>query len=169
MKKLLVVVDYQTEFVIGVYGFERAQRLEQHICQKIDDYQRAGQTVAFTFDDYYKDEDYTLSPNRLLKGQRGFELFGRVRQLFQPDIHPHFHKETYGSFSLGKYAQNQQFDAIELVGISTHMCVLANAIVLQSALPQCKITLDPEGIASPDFTLERQALSLLDRLNIRCS
>lgn len=169
MKKLLVVVDYQAEFVVGIYGFAKAQKLEEYICQKICAYEQAGHTVAFTFDDYYKDDDISLSPSRMLFGQKGWELFGKVRQLFRPAVHPHFRKETYGCFSLGQYAQKQQFDAIELVGISTHMCVLANAIILQAALPQCRITLDPDGIASPDKLLEQHSLAILKHLGIRCS
>ena len=36
MKKALIVVDYQKDFVDGALGFEKAVQLEQAICRKIE-------------------------------------------------------------------------------------------------------------------------------------
>lgn len=36
--KLLIVVDYQNDFVNGSLGFKKAEELEQRIVQKIKEY-----------------------------------------------------------------------------------------------------------------------------------
>ena len=44
MKKLLIVVDYQNDFVDGVLGFKRAQEIENNIVNKIKKYQENNHT-----------------------------------------------------------------------------------------------------------------------------
>ena len=48
MKKLLLVVDYQKDFVDGALGFPGAEALDGPIAEKIAAYRAAGDDVAFT-------------------------------------------------------------------------------------------------------------------------
>ena len=50
MKKLLIVVDYQKDFVDGALGFAGAEALDASIAQRIADYHAAGNDVVFTLD-----------------------------------------------------------------------------------------------------------------------
>ena len=50
MKKLLIVVDYQKDFVDGALGFPGAETLADGIQAKIEAYRAAGDEVVFTFD-----------------------------------------------------------------------------------------------------------------------
>ena len=50
MKKLLLVVDYQKDFVDGALGFPGAEALDGPIAEKIAAYRAAGDDVAFTMD-----------------------------------------------------------------------------------------------------------------------
>ena len=50
MKKLLLVVDYQKDFVDGALGFSGAEALDGPIAEKIKAYHAAGDDVAFTLD-----------------------------------------------------------------------------------------------------------------------
>ena len=50
MKKLLLVVDYQKDFVDGALGFTGAEKLDGPIAAKIAAYRAAGDDVAFTLD-----------------------------------------------------------------------------------------------------------------------
>ena len=50
MKKLLLVVDYQKDFVDGALGFAGAEKLDGPIAAKIAAYRAAGDDVAFTMD-----------------------------------------------------------------------------------------------------------------------
>ena len=50
MKKCLIVVDYQNDFVTGSLGFEKAEQLDDRIANKIEDYRTNGWDIIFTFD-----------------------------------------------------------------------------------------------------------------------
>ena len=50
MKQLLLVVDYQKDFVDGALGFAGAETLDGPIAEKIAVYHAAGDDVAFTLD-----------------------------------------------------------------------------------------------------------------------
>ncbi|MBQ9002292.1 MAG: isochorismatase family protein, partial [Eggerthellaceae bacterium] len=54
MKRLLIVVDYQNDFVDGALGFEGAELLDGPIASKIDEYREAGDSIFFTFDTHHK-------------------------------------------------------------------------------------------------------------------
>ena len=50
MKRLLLVVDYQKDFVDGALGFPGAEALDGPIAAKIAACRAAGDDVAFTLD-----------------------------------------------------------------------------------------------------------------------
>ena len=50
MKKLLVVVDYQTDFVTGALANPLAQPLQQAIAARVTQHLAAGGAVIFTLD-----------------------------------------------------------------------------------------------------------------------
>ena len=47
MKKLLVVIDYQNDFVDGALGFEKAKTLESGIYDKVNKY--LNEIIRFVF------------------------------------------------------------------------------------------------------------------------
>ena len=56
MKKLLIVVDFQNDFVDGSLGFEKAVELDTLIYDKIKQFKDNNDDVIFTFDTH--DDDY---------------------------------------------------------------------------------------------------------------
>ena len=50
MKKLLIVVDYQNDFVSGSLGFPEAEALEPKLHKKVQDYLDAKDDVVYTMD-----------------------------------------------------------------------------------------------------------------------
>ena len=86
MKELLIVVDYQNDFVDGSLGFPAAAGLHDRICKKITEYKSKRQQVVFTLDTH--EEDYTstqegrnLPVKHCIRGTRGHKLFGKVQSL----------------------------------------------------------------------------------------
>ena len=55
MKKLLVVIDYQNDFVNGSLGFKKAEELEDGIYNKVKKYLNEGHSVVFTYDTHTKE------------------------------------------------------------------------------------------------------------------
>ena len=75
MKKLLVVVDYQNDFVDGSLGFKRAKEIESNIVNKILKYKYENQDIVFSLDTHYENymstkEGKNLPVPHCLKGQK---------------------------------------------------------------------------------------------------
>lgn len=180
MKRLLIVVDYQKDFVDGALGFEGAELLEGPIARKIDEYREAGDTVYFTFDTHHKDYLETQEGRKLpiphcLEGSEGHDLYGEIasKVLDSDDV---FNKPTFGSTALFERLVNRQavamsvgtlpFESIELVGLVSNMCVLSNAVIARSACPDVPIIVDAACTASPDPAMNEKALDIMEGLQI---
>lgn len=170
MKKLLVVVDYQRDFVNGSLGFAGAEEIEDAICEKIAAYRSEGAQVAFTFDTH--DQNYLATEEgrhlpvlHCLRDSAGWRLHGRVESLPAPGD-PCFEKETFGSLALAEYLRGQRFDQVELAGLVSNICVLSNAVLAKAALPQAHIVVDARCTAGADETLHNEALDILQGLHV---
>ena len=171
MKKLLVVVDYQKDFVDGALGFAQAAALEQPIADKVEAYRRAGHAVAFTLDTHQADylstqEGKNLPVRHCVLGSDGHGLYGRVAGLPQQGDKV-FEKPAFGSAELFDFLRREAFDSIELVGLVSNICVLANAVLAKTALPEAMIEVDALCTASFDQALHRAALDVLEGLQVR--
>ena len=181
MKRLLVVVDYQNDFVDGALGFEGAELLEEPICRKIDEYREAGDVVSFTFDTHHKDYLETQEGTKLpiphcIEGTPGHGLYGKVAEKIE-DNDPTYYKPTFGSaelfFRLSKLQEiadsvgTLPFESIELVGLVSSMCVLSNAVMARAACPNTPIIVDAACTAAPDPETNEKALDILEGLQIQ--
>lgn len=171
MKKLLVVVDYQNDFVNGSLGFDGAEKIEEPIARKINEYRKTGGDVAFTIDTHSNDylntaEGKALPIIHCLKNSSGWELYGKTAQLKQVEDHC-FYKHSYGSAELFKYLRFSNYDKVELVGVVTNICVLVNAVLAKTALPEAEIVVDSSCVAGNDDRLCRAALEVMQGLQIK--
>ena len=76
MKRCLIVVDYQNDFVCGSLGFDKAKQLDEPICKKIEEYRNAGGDIIFTLDTHGKEymktrEGRFLPVEHCIKGSDG--------------------------------------------------------------------------------------------------
>lgn len=172
VKRVLVVVDYQVDFVSGgVFGeIAPAKAIEEALCEKIRAFQEAGDIVIYTMDthpddDYGNTREATVNPPHCVPGTPGWEVFGRARELLTPDAAILVMKGTYGSVDLPFVVESIRrqgvlIDSIELAGVSTTCRVLHNAIMLYNFFPELPIILDEQTTAS--YTDERTAHQLLE-------
>lgn len=181
MKKLLIVVDYQNDFVDGALGFEGAELLDERIARKIDEYREAGDHVVFTYDTHHKDYLETLEGKHLpiphcIEGTPGHELYGQVAtKLHESD--EVFLKPTFGSTALFERLLKRQsvaagigaepFESIELVGLVSNMCVLSNAVIARTACPNVQVIVDASCTASPDPAMNDKAFDIMEGLQIK--
>lgn len=168
--RCLIVVDYQVDFVTGSLGFPAAEQLEKKIAEKMEQYHQCGDQVVFTLDSHGEQYRYTregryLPVEHCRIGTPGNALFGRVAEMRLPQDKC-FEKHNYGSPELFEWLRRQHFSSVELTGLVTHICVLSNAILAQTALPDIPIFLDADCVASPDAALHRAALRVLNGLQI---
>lgn len=171
MKKILLVIDFQKDFVDGSLGFEGADRLDSLILDKIQAYRNANLEVAFTFDthpDNYLEtqEGKSLPVEHCIENTDGWQLFGKVKDsICEKD--KRFLKPTFGSSELLDYLKKEQFDEIEIVGLVTNICVIANAVIAKTALPEAKIIVDAQCVDSFDKELHEKALDVMESFQIK--
>jgi len=170
VKKLLLVVDYQKDFVDGALGFPGAEGLDEPISEKIASYRAAGADVAFTLDTHRANYLDTQEGRRLpiphcLVNSGGWALYGRTGQARTPEDVV-IQKGSFPSLELGNWLEEREYDQVELVGLVSYMCVLSNAVVAKAALPEAEIVIDAACTAGPDAALHGKALDLMQALQM---
>ena len=118
MKKLLIVVDYQNDFVTGSLGFPEAAALEPKLHDKVQAYLDAKDDVVYTMDTHGENYLETQEGKKLpiphcICGSEGWQLHGRLR--YQLAYCPYFEKNTFGSLDLLHYLEEKRYDVIEFV------------------------------------------------------
>lgn len=168
--KLLLVIDYQNDFVSGALGFAGAEKLEPIIVAKIRQYKDRGDDVAFTLDTHSEDylttqEGRNLPVLHCVRDTWGWQLAGAVAGQCDQTT-PQFIKDTFGSLKLANWLAGRDYEAIELVGLVSNICVISNAVLAKAALPQAAILVDAAATASHDPALHAKALDVLEGLQI---
>lgn len=171
MKQLLLVVDYQKDFVDGALGFPGAERLDGPIAEKIAACRAAEYDVAFTMDTHQENyldtqEGRKLPVAHCLMNTEGWQLYGKTGQALDKSRDMVVCKPTFPSLWLGTWLKEQGYDRIELVGLVSYMCVLSNAVVAKAALPEAELVVDAACTAGPDPRLHANALELMETLQI---
>ena len=170
MKKLLIVVDYQIDFVDGALGFEGAEKLDERIADKINSYRSQGWDIAYTFDTHEENylstqEGKNLPVEHCIKGGEGHKLYGLTADTIK-DTDKVFYKPTFGSGELYEYLKDTDYEQIELVGLVSNICVISNAVIAKTALPEAVITVDASCTDSFDKELNEKVLDVMAGLQM---
>jgi len=170
MRKLLIVVDYQNDFVTGSLGFSGAELLEVPILNKLKVYEANGDHIIYTFDTHYDEyletqEGRGLPIKHCIHETDGHALFGKILDHYQNGNYEWdkaIFKDTFGSADLMKeLIEREQYDVIELVGLVSYICVLSNAVIAKTAQPEAEIIVDSNCTAGPDKALHDACLKLM--------
>lgn len=146
MKKVLVVVDMQNDFIDGSLGTVQAQGIVSKVISKIKSY--PADCIYATRDTHGEDylessEGKNLPVVHCVKGSKGWEIRPEVAEAMPQAVI--LDKPTFGSTELAKllYRENEKEGLeIELVGLCTDICVVSNALLLKSFLPENRISVD---------------------------
>ena len=170
MKRLLVVVDYQNDFVDGALGFKGAELIAPAIARLINEFRANKDEVVFTYDTHDADYMNTVEGNNLpiphcIKGSEGWQLYPLINDLLKDS--KVFYKRGFGSKELGDYIASNNYEEIYLVGLVSDICVFSNAIVAKaSASPYTKIKIVREATSSFDLDMQEKAFDVLKHLHI---
>ena len=147
MKKLLIVVDMQKDFVDGALGTPEAQKIVDKVVEKIKGFD--GDVIA-TLDTHTPDymqtqEGVKLPVPHCIKGTDGWKLIPAVDAALEEKGYTAVEKPTFGSVTLPELLA-QKYDTselqIELVGLCTDICVVSNALLLKAFFPEVPICVD---------------------------
>ena len=136
LKRLLVVVDMQHDFVDGALGTPEAVRILPVVRTLAEQWHG---DVAYTQDTHGADyaatqEGKFLPVPHCIRGTRGWEIVPEVRTGKSARI---FEKGTFGSVALAEYAR--EYDEVALCGVCTDICVVSNALLINSFSPETTI------------------------------
>lgn len=162
MKKLLLVIDMQNDFIDGSLGTPEAQGIVPAVQAKIEFYKREGYPIIFTRDthtqDYLKTQEGQLLPIlHCLDGTQGH----KISSALDASSSIIFDKPSFGSLALADSIETDfnPLDEIEICGLCTDICVVSNALILKAKLPETVITVDAQCCAG--VTVESHQAALL--------
>ena len=163
MKRFLIVVDLQKDFVDGALGSAEAVAIIPAAVRKIRDFD--GEIFA-TLDTHFADYLETAEGKKLpvphcIKGTPGHALNAEIERALREKGFTAVEKHTFGSVDLPamleKAADGEPF-SIELIGLCTDICVVSNALLLKAHFPEAPIAADSACCAG--VTPEKHAAAL---------
>lgn len=146
MKKILAVIDMQNDFIDGALGTAEAAGIVEKVVDKIRSY--PADCIYATRDTHGEDymetsEGRYLPVKHCIKGTKGWEIRPEVAQAMPQAVI--IDKPTFGSKELARrlFEESQKEEIeIELAGLCTDICVVTNALLLKTELPEVKISVD---------------------------
>ena len=139
MKKTLIVVDMQKDFIDGALGTKEAVAIVENVKRKIAEYQQNGDEIIFTRDTHQADylstnEGKYLPVEHCIEGtdgwkiQEGLEIPGAI----------YLDKPTFGYLNWADY----NLEEVEIIGLCTDICVVSNALIIKAVYPEIKVVVD---------------------------
>ena len=173
MKKILVVIDMQNDFIDGALGTPEAAAIVENVKAKILSYPKENVfATRDTHHQYYMDtqEGRNLPVPHCIRGTDGWQIRPEIAELIFPD---HVvDKPTFGSTQLAKLMEileRREEDGIEieLVGLCTDICVVSNALLLKASMPETPISCDASCCAGVTPAKHEAALETMRSCQIQ--
>ncbi len=168
MRKILVVVDMQNDFVDGSLGTKEAVAIVPAAAEKIRSFD--GEEIFVTFDTHGKDYADTLEGQKLpvphcISGTAGHELNPEILKALEGKAWKEIIKTTFGTFDIvreltEKYPQEEL--EFEFIGICTDICVISNVLIARAAFPNAKITVYADCCAGVSKETHEAALTAME-------
>ena len=168
MKKLLIVVDMQVDFISGALGTPEAQAIVPKVVEKITGFDG---DVVYTRDTHGKDYLQTAEGKKLpvvhcVRETPGWEILPAVYEAGQGKTVAVIDKPTFGSVELGNFAVAGGYDDIELLGLCTDICVISNALYLKANLWETPIAVCKDCCAGVTPDSHNNALNAMTMCQI---
>ena len=170
MKRILIVVDVQTDFVDGALGTPEAVAILPAVAEKIKTYAADPDGVILvTYDTHTADYMETAEGKHLpvphcIKGTEGWALHPDVTAALEGVAYTPVEKPTFGSTELpalvAQTAAGEDF-SLELIGLCTDICVVSNTLLLKAHYPEAPISVDAACCAGVTPETHRAALTTM--------
>ncbi|MCM1180621.1 MAG: cysteine hydrolase [Clostridium sp.] len=139
MKRTLIVVDMQNDFIDGSLGTKEAEAIVEKVREKIKSYQKSGGEIIFTRDTHTKDylntnEGKHLPVEHCIAGTDGW----RIADGLEVPGAKYVDKPAFGWTKWEDFA----LEEVELVGLCTDICVVSNALIIKAVYPEINVTVD---------------------------
>lgn len=164
MRKVLIVVDMQNDFITGALGSAEAQAIVPNVVEKVKGFEG---DIYFTRDTHFDDYMNTLEGQKLpvphcINGTEGWSIIKELNDYACNRTDEVVSKGIMDKFTFGYKDWRQTFRLdefeFELCGVCTDICVISNALALRMFYPDAKITVDASCCAG--VTPEKHAAAL---------
>lgn len=169
MKKLLIVVDMQNDFISGSLGTPEAVAIVPNVVKKIRDWEGDIITTQDTHYENYLDtrEGKRLPVPHCIVGTEGYNINDEVMTvLVSHENTVGVNKLTFGSIELPEMIRDDRYDYIELIGLCTDICVVSNALILKANYPETDIAVDASCCAGVTPQTHEAALRTMEMCQI---
>ena len=146
MRKILVVVDMQNDFIDGALGTPEAVGIVENVKEKIREYDCPD--IFVTMDTHEADylqtqEGRNLPVEHCIRASQGWQIREDIAKLLEGA--KFYEKPTFGSLRLAEdlqaISQTEKIE-VEMIGLCTDICVVSNALLLKAAMPEVEISVD---------------------------
>lgn len=163
MRKVLVVVDMQNDFIDGALGTAEAVAIVPKVAEKIKNFDGTVLYTRDTHEENYMEtqEGRNLPVPHCIRGTEGWQIRTELQQAGAEVVD----KPTFGSRILAeKLVEMNREEAIEsitLIGLCTDICVISNAFVIKAFLPETQIIVDSSCCAGVTAESHERALEAM--------
>ena len=167
MKKILIVVDMQNDFIDGALGTAEAVSIVPYVKEVIENFDGK---VFFTrdthFDNYMQTEEgKNLPVPHCIKGTHGWQIRAELDALRKTEP---IDKITFGSTELMDVLRGEgEIESITFVGLCTDICVISNAMLAKANFPEVPLTVDAKGCAGVTPESHTRALEAMKICQIK--
>ena len=167
MKKILIVVDMQNDFIDGALGTAEAVSIVPYVKEVIESFDGK---VFFTrdthFDNYMQTEEgKNLPVPHCIKGTHGWQIRAELDALRKTEP---IDKVTFGSSDLIDVLRGEgEIESITFVGLCTDICVISNAMITKAFFPEIPLTVDAKACAGVTPESHARALEAMKTCQIK--
>lgn len=171
MRKVLVVVDMQNDFVDGTLGSNEAVAIVDNVVNKINEFD--GEIIV-TYDTHYDNymetrEGKYLPVPHCIEGTDGWQLNDKVENALVGKNATRIKKPTFGSVRLVDVLidVDEKDTEVTLIGLCTDICVVSNAMLLKANYPEMDIIVDASCCAGVSVESHNAALTTMKMCQIK--
>lgn len=169
---ILIVVDMQNDFINGSLGTKEAEAIVPKVSKKIEEFEGLVLFTKDTHDENYPEtqEGKNLPVAHCIRGTKGWEIHPSIAKWVE-DEDTVIEKNTFGSVNLagmlGMMNSSVEIKSITLVGLCTDICVISNAMLLKSFMPEVPLIVDVSCCAGVTPESHENALKAMEMCQIR--
>jgi len=144
MKKTLIVVDMQNDFIDMALGTPEAVKILPNVKAKIAEYSKNGYEIIYTRDTHF--ENYLETPEgkklpvpHCIKGTKGWQIAdGLYIEGSKIIDKPNFGWPDWAC---------EELEDVELIGLCTDICVVSNALIIKATFPNANVKVSKSCMA----------------------
>lgn len=163
MKKTLIVIDMQNDFINMALGTKEAVAIVPNVLKKIREYKENGDEIIFTRDTHFENyletaEGKKLPVSHCIKGTKGWQIAdGLYVEGCKIIDKPNFGWPNW---------KDEDLQSVEIIGLCTDICVVSNALIIKATFPDADVSVDSNCCAGVTVETHNAALKTMEMCQI---